>query len=185
MMSKQAKRTTSTANARMETSLSVHATPVSEAVREKIVAFLDARDTGYAGIERGRTLLREAAALIPDFPAYQSLCAQTMRSAWEADRASGKRTAHNRKVRWMRLFPYFAAGHGLNANLRIRALNHFGDYVCELLSKKNRGARWAMFAQMGREFGIFPNQLEHLAERAEKRMKQSKSKYHDALQPTA
>lgn len=182
-MTQRDMHTASAANTKAEARLNSRAAPVSAAMHEKIVAFLDARDTGYAGIERGRTLLREAAALIPDFPVYQSLCAQTMRSAWEADRASGNRTAHNRKVRWMRLFPYFAAGHGLNATLRIRALNRSGDYVCELLSKKDRGARWALFAQMGREFGIFPNQLEHLAERAEKRMKQSKSKYHDALQP--
>ena len=72
----------------------------------------------------------------------------------------------------------------LRARLRIRVLNRAGDYACVLVPKKNRGAQWDKFAEAGKAFGIFPNQLEHLAERAEKRIKRQGLPHHDALHAT-
>ena len=72
----------------------------------------------------------------------------------------------------------------LRADLRIRALNRVGDYACVLVPKKNRGPQWGKFVEAGKAFGIYPNQLEHLAERADKRIKRQGLKHHDALHAT-
>ena len=104
--------------------------------REKIIAALTGKDTALVDIARLQARLREAASLIPDFPVYQSLCSDTIRMAWESDRTTGKRTTHNLKMSWLRLFPYFASGQRLSADLRIRALNRAGDtYACSCQRK--------------------------------------------------
>lgn len=141
-------------------------------------------DTAYLDIARLRAGLREAATLIPDFPAYENLCAHTIQMAWESDRTTGKRTTHNLKMSWLRLFPYFASCQRLHADLKIRALNRAGDYACVLAPKTYRGPQWARFVKAGKAFGIYPNQLEHLVERSEKRMNRQGLKHHDALHAT-
>ena len=159
-------------------------TLLSVEAREKIIAALTGKDSAFIDIARLRARLREAATLIPDFPVYQSLCSHTIRVAWESDRSTGKRTTNNLKMSWLRLFPYFASSQRLHADLRIRALNRAGDYACVLVPKKNRGPQWEKFVEAGKVFGIYPNQLEHLAERAEKRIKKQGLKHHDALHAT-
>ena len=84
---------------------------------------------------------------------------------------TGKDTAFVDIAR-LRLFPYFASGQRLHADLRIRALNRAGAYACVLMPKKDRGPQWARFVEAGKVLGIYPNQSEHF------------SKHHDALYAT-
>ena len=53
--------------------------------------------------------------------------------------------------------------------LCIRALDRTGEYVCELVAKPDRGPVWRELVLRVREFGIYENELEGLAMRAEKR----------------
>ena len=80
--------------------------------------------------------------------------------------------------------PLFCVRPALACGLRIRALNRAGDYACVLVPKKDHWPQWARFVEAGKVFGIYPNQLEHLVERAEKRMKRQGLKHHDALRGT-
>ena len=139
--------------------------------REKIIAALTGKDTALVDIARLRARLREAASLIPDFPVYQSLCSHTIRMAWEPDRTTGKRTTHNLKMSWLRLFPYFASGQRLYTDLRIRALNRAGDtYACSC--QKKIAAAMGAVCGSGKNVWYLSNQFEHL------------SKHYDALYAT-
>ena len=115
------------------------------------------------------TLLKEAASLIPCYPAFQTFCADSLLQAWEGDRLSGKRELHNRRRAWLRLFRHFAALHGIEKDIQIVALNRSGSYACELVAKPDRGQAWRDIVLRARQFGIFVNELEGLAIRAEKR----------------
>ena len=114
-------------------------------------------------------LLKEAASLIPDYPRFEMLCADSLLHAWESDRLTGKRELHNRRRAWMRLFRHFAPLHGIGKDIQIVALNRSGSYACELSPKPDRGQAWRDIVMRARQFGIYENELEGLAMRAEKR----------------
>ena len=100
---------------------------------------------------------------------FDAICASSLLRAWESDRLMGKRELHNRRRAWMRLFRHFAPLHGIEKDIQIVALNRSGSYACELLAKPDRGQAWRDIVLHARQFGIFENELEGLAIRAEKR----------------
>ena len=59
--------------------------------------------------------------------------------------------------------------HGIRSALCIRALDRAGGYGCELVAKPDRGPVWRELVLRARECGIYENELEGLAMRAEKR----------------
>ncbi len=69
----------------------------------------------------------------------------------------------------VRLLRLFAQLPGIASALRIRALDRTGGYVCELVARPDRGPVWRELVLRAREFGIYENELEGLAVRAEKR----------------
>ena len=137
--------------------------------RDRIFTIMRHKNHGMAQIRHMIALLKEAAGLVPDYPAFQSICADSLRQAWHSDRLTGKRELHNRRRAWLRLFRHFAPLHGIASDLRIRALDRGGEYVCELVAKPDRGPAWRALLLQAREFGIYANELEGLAVRAEKR----------------
>ena len=137
--------------------------------RDRILTIMRHKNHGMAQIAHMLTLLREAARLLPDYAAFQTLCRASLRQAWESDRLSGKRELHNRRRAWLRLFRHFAPLHGIRSALCIRALDRTGGYGCELIAKPDRGPLWRELVLRAREFGMYENELEGLAVRAEKR----------------
>lgn len=144
---------------------------ISNADQDRIFSVMRHENHGMAQIAHMLTLLREAARLLPDYAAFQTLCRASLRQAWDSDRLSGKRELHNRRRAWLRLFRHFAPLHGIRANLCIRALDRTGGYGCELVAKPERGPLWRELVLRAREFGIYENELEGLAVRAEKRQR--------------
>ena len=120
-------------------------------------------------IQQMIALLREAARLVPDCPAFQTICAASLRQGRDSDYLTGKRDLHNRRRAWLRLFRHFAPLHGIRSTLCIRVVDRMGEYVCELVAKPDRGPAWRELVLRAREFGIYENELEGLALRAEKR----------------
>ena len=137
--------------------------------RERIHAIMRRKSHGMAEIRLMTALLKEAAGLIPGYPAFETLCADSLLHAWESDRLTGKRELHNRRRAWMRLFRHFAPLHGIEKDIQIVALNRSGSYACELAAKPDRGQAWRDMVLRARQFGIYENELEGLAIRAEKR----------------
>ena len=141
----------------------------SDAGHERIHAIMRRKSNGMAEIRHMVALLKEAAHLIPDYRAFEAICADSLLHAWTSDRLTGKRELHNRRRAWMRLFRHFAPLHGIEKEISIRAVNHSGAYVCELTAKRDRGEVWRDLVLRARQFGIYENELEGLAVRAEKR----------------
>ena len=139
--------------------------------QDRIFSIMRRKNHGMAQIAHMLTLLREAARLLPDYAAFQTLCRASLRQAWESDRLSGKRELHNRRRAWLRLFRHFAPLHGIRSALCIRALDRIEGYGCELIAKPDRGPLWRELVLRAREFGIYENELEGLAVRAEKRQR--------------
>ena len=137
--------------------------------RERIHAIMRRKSHGMAEIRHMTALLKEAAGLIPGYPAFETLCAGSLLQAWESDRLTGKRELHNRRRAWMRQFRHFAPLHGIEKDIQIVALNRSGSYACELVTKPDRGQAWRDIVLRVRQFGIYENELEGLAIRAEKR----------------
>ena len=137
--------------------------------RDRLLTIMRHKNHGMAQILHMIALLKEAASLVSDYPAFQSVCAESLLQAWHSDRLSGKRELHNRRRAWLRLFRHFAPLHGIVSDLRIRALDRSGEYVCELVAKPDRGPAWRDLVWRAREFGIYANELEGLAVRADKR----------------
>lgn len=143
--------------------------------RDRIFTIMRHKNHGMAQLRHMIALLKEAAGLVPDYPAFQSICADSLRQAWHSDRLIGRIAQtgdlHNRRRAWLRLFRHFAPLHGIASDLRIRALDRSGEYVCELVAKPDRGPAWRALLLQAREFGIYANELEGLAVRAEKRQR--------------
>lgn len=137
--------------------------------QDRIFSIMRHKNHGMAQIAHMIALLKEAARLVPDYPAFQTICAANLRQAWDSDRLTGKRDLHNRRRAWLRLFRHFAPLHGIRSALCIRALDRAGGYGCELVAKPDRGPAWRDLVLRAREFGIYENELEGLAMRAEKR----------------
>ena len=138
---------------------------IPQADQDRIFSIMRHKFHGMAQIAHMLTLLREAARLLPDYAAFQTHCRASLRQAWDSDRLSGKRELHNRRRAWLRLVRQFAPLHG------IRALDCTGGYGCELVAKPDRGPLWRELVLRAREFGIYENELEGLAVRAEKRQR--------------
>ena len=132
--------------------------------RDRLFTIMRHKNHGMAQIRHMIALLKEAAGLVPDYPAFQSVCADSLRQAWDSDRLTGpiaqSGDLHNRSRAWLRLFRHFAPLHGIASDLRIRV----GGYVCELVAKPDRGPAWRALLLRAREFGIYANELEGLAE---------------------
>lgn len=141
----------------------------------RVLSIMAQKMPGFGQVHRMSGLLDEAAALIPDFAVYQTLCAQSLREAWESDRNTGKREAHNRRRAWLRLFRRFARLQDIRKDLRIAAVDRSGTYGCELTAKPDRGLAWKEFVLRARLFGIYEGEIEALVEKAEKR-KRSKAR---------
>ena len=142
---------------------------IPQADQDRIFSIMRHKNHGMAQIAHMLTLLREAARLLPDYAAFQTLCRASLRQAWDSDRLTGKRELHNRRRAWLRLFRHFAPLHGIRSALCIRALDRTGGYGCELVAKPERGPLWRELVLRAREFGIVENELEALAVRGEKR----------------
>ena len=142
---------------------------ISSADQDRIFSIMRHKNHGMAQIAHMLTLLREAARLLPDYAAFQTLCRASLRQAWDSDRLTGKRELHNRRRAWLRLFRHFAPLHGIRSSLCIRAIDRAGGYACELIAKPDRGSLWRELVLRAREFGIYENELEGLALHAEKR----------------
>lgn len=136
---------------------------------ERIHTIMRRKSPGMAEIRHMTALLKEAASLIPDYPAFETICADSLLHAWHSDRLTGKRELHNRRRAWMRLFRHFAPLHGIEKDIQIVALNRSGSYACELNPKRDRGQAWRDVVLRARQFGIYESELEGLAIRAEKR----------------
>ena len=104
--------------------------------RDRIFTIMRHKNHGMAQLRHMIALLKEAAGLVPDYPAFESVCADSLRQAWHSDRLIGRIAQtgdlHNRRRAWLRLFRHFAPLHGIASDLRIRALDRSGEYVCEL-----------------------------------------------------
>ena len=137
--------------------------------RERIFAIMRHKNSGMAQIQHMISLLKEAASLMPDYPVFELICTESLRQAWDSDRLTGKRELHNRRRARMRLFRHFAPLHGIHSNISIRALDRCGGYACELVTRRDRGPVWRELTLRARQFGIYGNELEGLAIRAEKR----------------
>ena len=137
--------------------------------QDRIFSIMRRKNHGMAQIQHMIDLLKDAGHLVPDDPAAQIICAANLRRAWRSDRLTGNRELHYRRRAWLRLFRHFAPPHGLRAVLCIRALDRTGSYGCELVAKPYRGLVWRELVLRAREFGIYENELEGLAMRAEKR----------------
>ena len=68
---------------------------------ERIFAIMRHKNNGMAQIQHMISLLKEAASLMPDYPAFESICTECLRQAWDSDRLTGKRELHNRRRAWM------------------------------------------------------------------------------------
>ena len=112
---------------------------ISSADQDRIFSIMRRKNHGMAQIAHMLTLLREAARLLPDYAAFQTLCRASLRQAWESDRLSGKRELHNRRRAWLRLFRHFAPLHGIRSALCIRALDRTGGYGCEREGRSHKG----------------------------------------------
>ena len=152
-----------------ESGITASAISHSDAGHERIHAIMRRKSNGMAEIRHMVALLKEAAHLIPDYPVFEAICADSLLHAWTSDRLTGKRELHNRRRAWMRLFRHFAPLHGIEKEISIRAVNHSGAYVCELTAKRDRGQAWRDLVLRARQFGIYENELEGLVIRAEKR----------------
>ena len=143
--------------------------------RDRIFTIMRHKNHGMAQIRHMIALLKEAAGLVPDYAAFQSVCADNLRQAWHSDRLTGPIAQtgdlHNRRRAWLRLFRHLAPLHGIASDLRIRALDRSREYVCDLVAKPDRGPEWRALVLRAREFGIYANELEGLAVRADKRQK--------------
>ena len=66
-------------------------------------------------------------------------------------------------------YRHFAPLHGFEKDIRIHAVNRSGGYECGLVSKRDRGQARCDIVLRARQFGMYENELEGLARRAEKR----------------
>lgn len=98
------------------------------------------KNNGMAQIQHMISLLKEAESLMPDYPAFELICTESLRQTWDSHHLTGERELHGRRRVWLWLFRYFAPMHGMQSDIRIRALDRTGGYVCELVGKRDRGA---------------------------------------------
>ena len=59
--------------------------------RDRLLTIMRHKNHGMAQILHMIALLKEAASLVSDYPAFQSVCAESLLQAWHSDRLSGKR----------------------------------------------------------------------------------------------
>ncbi len=144
---------------------------LSDTDQNRIFSIMRHKNHGMAQIQHMIALLKEAARLAPDYPAFQTICAASLRQAWDSDRLTGKRELHNRRRAWMGLFRHFTPLRGIHSDISIRALDRCGGYACELVARRDRGPVWRELTLRARQFGIYENELEGLAIRAEKRQR--------------
>ena len=74
----------------------MHKNQIAAADHHRTHSIMRRKSGGMAGIRHMTALLKEAASLIPDYPGFEALCADSLLHAWESDRCTGKRELHNR-----------------------------------------------------------------------------------------
>ena len=74
----------------------MHKNQIAAADHQRTHSIMRRKSGGMAGIRHMTALLKEAASLIPDYPGFEALCADSLLHAWESDRCTGKRELHNR-----------------------------------------------------------------------------------------
>lgn len=123
-----------------------------EEVRE-ILAVVRSGSGLHVNVHHLRGRLAQLARRIPDFEAFRSLCVRDLRDTWHEDQDLGARTVRNRVGVWKRLFNYFARATGIDAEVRILALDHGGGYACTLAPRRQPD-HWERFIQAGLEAGV-------------------------------
>ena len=78
----------------------MHKNQIAAADHHRIHSIRRRKSGGMAGIRYMTALLKEVAGLIPDYPGFEALCADSLLHAWESDRRTGKRELHNRRRAW-------------------------------------------------------------------------------------
>lgn len=155
---------------------------IAAAQREAALAPLKARvirvasriGENSADTNEQRAVLRIEGARIPDFAHFQAWCAEGMRAAWQYDRDHAVYSPHletivtisyaarNTLRSWKRLARHFVTHHGIDEDIKIRDLDHRGQYTCELVPRPEREQGWHQWASGGNQSGLTKPMLERL-----------------------
>lgn len=140
-----------------------------ERIRQRVFAVIGHNRVGSVNTQHLRRLMREVVTWIPHFPAFSSLCTEGLHTAWLHDRNTAVRTARTTREQWIRLFRYFADLNRIDADIRIRAINKSGYYVCELVPRRKGNALWQEFFHLGKQLGATPSELNRIKAQVEAR----------------
>ena len=123
--------------------------------RDKALVFVAVRACarGRANTAQHQKLLAERAGLIPSFNVFRALVLEDLRDAYCEDRENKTRTARLRRLSWLTLFKPFARLHRIDQVLKIRALDHSGNYTCELVDKEAPDL-WSRWIDLGSRLGV-------------------------------
>jgi hypothetical protein len=123
--------------------------------RDKALVFVAVRACaqGRGNAAQHRSLLAERAGLIPTFYVFRALVLEDLRDAYCEDRENKTRTARLRRLSWLTLFKSFARLHRIDQVLKISALDHSGNYACELVDKEAPDL-WDRWIALGCRLGV-------------------------------
>ena len=138
--------------------------------RNKARVFAAVREcaAGRATAAQHKKLLAERARLIPTFHVFRSLVLEDLREAYIEDRQNKTREAKYRRLAWLTLFRHFAKRNRISQALKIQALDHSGNYACELLDQEAPD-QWGKLVKLAAGFGIDEAELMVLYQHAQER----------------